>query len=274
MPDPILPKEPLEPSPLRLRSGATREDNTMPQKDTQAILKKLDTIEETVTDMKKTLDYLSAEYHDLLKKVDSLASSEAANSGKIKKLELENSKMIKETANLHRQLQQMEQYGRNKNLEIHNVKETKDEKVMSIVLECAKMINIPLEPQDIEAAHRLKGNPKNRRPPPILVQLKSRTIRDKLTAKKKTGLASKNLVSGGDDTPIFINENLNQFHKELFWKSRNWAKENNYKYCWVKHGKIWLRKLDGEDALQISDFEDLSTAAINAKKLKKTLIKL
>jgi len=46
--------------------------------------------------------------------------------------------------------------------------------------------------------------------------------------------------------------------KSLFWKARNFAKQNNYAYVWFRNGKIMMRKnKDAREVTTIRDEEEL-----------------
>lgn len=67
----------------------------------------------------------------------------------------------------------------------------------------------------------------------------SRISRDLWLEKNNKGITSKNLVCGGSDNKIDVNENLARHTKELFYVARNFAREQKYKFRWVKGGKIF-----------------------------------
>ena len=43
-------------------------------------------------------------------------------------------------------------------------------------------------------------------------------------------------------TELYINENLTQRRKRLFWRSKQQAKELSYKYIWTNNGQIYVQK--------------------------------
>lgn len=59
-------------------------------------------------------------------------------------------------SNLSNQLAHLDQYGRGRNFEIHNVEESQDEDVEEIVVRVAQHLNVPLTKEGIEADCRLE----------------------------------------------------------------------------------------------------------------------
>ena len=67
----------------------------------------------------------------------------------------------------------LEQYSRKFNLEIHGIPEQESENAERIVLDLAKCLHVNLEPEDIDIAHRMtKGN---LQPRPIVVRFANNT---------------------------------------------------------------------------------------------------
>ncbi|KAL4721721.1 hypothetical protein ACJJTC_001702, partial [Scirpophaga incertulas] len=61
----------------------------------------------------------------------------------------------------------------------------------------------------------------------------------------------------GDPKPIYINEHLTPYNKQLLKKCKEIAMKKEYKYVWTKNGRIYIRKNDTSPAIQIHEEEDL-----------------
>ena len=57
---------------------------------------------------------------------------------------------------------------------------------------------------------------------------------------------------------IYINECLTTENNNLFWKARNRGREKNYKYVWVKNGKIFVKKDPNAATIRVKIEKDLS----------------
>ena len=56
---------------------------------------------------------------------------------------------------------------------------------------------------------------------------------------------------------MFINENLTQRRKRLFWNTKQKAKELEYKFFWTHNGKIYSRKDEESEKIYIGTKSDL-----------------
>lgn len=57
---------------------------------------------------------------------------------------------------------------------------------------------------------------------------------------KKAKLKGKD--SNWKDKNIYINDSLTQFNKNLFFKTRAFARDTGYKFVWFKDSKIFIKK--------------------------------
>lgn len=58
--------------------------------------------------------------------------------------------------------------------------------------------------------------------------------------------------------PIYLPDKLIPKNVRLYYLARNFVKENDYKYCWVSYGKVFLRQEDGKKRKLVSSEEGLS----------------
>lgn len=75
--------------------------------------------------------------------------------------------------------------------------------------------------------------------------------------KEGSRLSTEHLSISGPAKPVFVSENLSPKLKRLFYLARDFASSNEYRYCWVKNGKIFLREKDGAQHLMIKNESDL-----------------
>ena len=57
-------------------------------------------------------------------------------------------------------------------------------------------------------------------------------------------------------TKLFVNENLTDYRKNLFWSTKRAAKANNFKYFWTANGKL-LKKDDNAPVIAIQNKSDV-----------------
>ena len=56
---------------------------------------------------------------------------------------------------------------------------------------------------------------------------------------------------------IFINKNLTQTRKKLFWQTKQKAKKEEWKYYWTVNINIFVKKHDNANAVLIKNVQDL-----------------
>jgi phage host-nuclease inhibitor protein Gam len=157
------------------------------------------------------------------------------------------------------QVNDLEQYGRNRNIELINVEETEGEVIEDILSNLAGALGVDLVQSDIEAAHRLPSR-KADRAPRIIVQFLSRKKREEFLRNKRTVVTSNRLTgvnSQDGQKKVFINENLTSFYRDLLWRAKTRAKEVGFKFVWCRRGKIFARKDEATSVLKINSLQDL-----------------
>ena len=158
-------------------------------------------------------------------------------------------------------LDEVEQYGRRQNLEIVGVPVQENEDTNALVIEVAKLLDIEVPPDQISTSHRLPINPNSKisKTSPIIVRFVNRDIRNKLYANRKlTRSVNLNKFSVAGTEKIYLNENLAQIRKKLFGKTKQKAKQMNYRYIWTTNGNIFAKKSDDEITLAIKNDLDLN----------------
>lgn len=201
---------------------------------------------EEMKDLKQTVQFLSDKYDKLLDELKNF-----------KEVKENYEKIIVKTVSLENRVNELEQYSRGKNLEIKGVEENVNENLKQVIINIAtKMGDLEIDERDIDIVHRV-GSINNRSPKDIVVQFRDRSTRNKLLAKKKVKIISTEITKGRSDSQVYINEHLTQFNKQLFWETKMKSKVTNYKYIWVKDGKIFGRKDDNERVIRIRNEEDL-----------------
>jgi hypothetical protein len=129
--------------------------------------------------------------------------------------------------------------------------------VESIVLKVATALNIELLASDIEAAHRIPSRTATTKPARIIVRVLSRKKRDLFLAKRREVITNQHI--GLQSTQrIYVNDNLAPFYRELLWKSKIKAREQDFKFVWFKNNKILVKRDENtHQVLVINSFGDL-----------------
>lgn len=222
-------------------------------KNNEATMKKLAEIEDSQ-------NFLCSKYDEIIKRLDKISELEV----RLKKVEAQNDEKSKQIIELSSRLARSEQYSRKNMLEICNVAHSPDEKPVDLVIKIASKAGVALEPNDIQAAHRLGKVIQGKKIPNIIVELSSRPKRDFwLSQRKKTVLNSE--VTGCNHGRIFINESLSPYFKDLNYKVRSITKQSANKYfVWYKDYSIFVRQdLPNATPLKIQSEKDLPNITKN-----------
>ena len=212
-----------------------------------------------ITQLKESQDFLSNKYDELkteFKQLNVINSKQEKELCNLKKNSIE----LKNNANHKREkFDNLEQYGRRQNLEFVGIPYEKNENLNQIVSDLAEKIGVPIKDEDIFIAHRLKAsqNAKPEKPPNVIVRFTNQRIRNKIY-QSRSAAKSINNFPVQQMTRFFINENLTNAKKELFWQTKERARELGYHYIWTNNGKIYIRKGQEYDSIIINNESDIN----------------
>ncbi|XP_077516752.1 uncharacterized protein LOC144127716 [Amblyomma americanum] len=165
---------------------------------------------------------------------------------------IETQTATEEIKELKQQLNDLDQYNRRQNLEIHGLKQTDDENLLSKLNDIARELNIEeVTHRDIEAVHRLPSKPP--KTPIVLVRFASRAVKEQWSERKAL------LRTKLPDLSFF--DNMTSQNRKLLWLAKMRAKERSYQFAWQKNGRILVRKKQGEAAIHIKSEDDIMQIA-------------
>ncbi|KAG8240487.1 hypothetical protein J6590_108349 [Homalodisca vitripennis] len=76
--------------------------------------------------------------------------------------------------------------------------------------------------------------------------------------RQKRNLNSRDLgFMDGEVTPVYVNESLTPAKRKLLNAARVIKKEKQFTFLWVKNGRIFMRKTEGERFVIIDSEKDL-----------------
>ncbi|XP_044760272.1 uncharacterized protein LOC123317728 [Coccinella septempunctata] len=164
-------------------------------------------------------------------------------------------------AELRREMNGLQQQLKSKNLDIIGVPEKKNENILTIVENIASKLGISDVRNFIEGCYRIHFMPKNdARSRPIVIDFKSKSYRDAfLRAYKgnKEKIRTSDIGFDGTEKTIYVNESLSPYYRKLFNTTRQFCRENSYKYCWIQDGRLLVRKDDSSKISHIASEDDV-----------------
>jgi hypothetical protein len=204
-------------------------------------------IHNTNTVIQNSITSMKAQYEDVKNKIQSL--------------EIHRSKTEENINVLKSQIEEVHQLSRSSSMEIRNVpskeKETQLD-LISLVQRLGMTLNMTIKDQDIRDIYRRPGKPGTTRA--IVAEFTSVQIKNTLLSSVKTWNKSKlgpeklnlgHIGMIGDQRPIYVDEHLPYSSRKLFFRTREFAKKYNFKFCWISHGRVLLRKDQNDNYVHI-----------------------
>ncbi|CAG5042946.1 unnamed protein product [Parnassius apollo] len=152
-----------------------------------------------------------------------------------------------------------EQWSRMNNVEIKGVPQTSGENLFEYKI--GSMIQYPITKTQVNFVTRAPTREREHIKP-IIICFCNRYVKEDFVAaaryaSKTSHLTSSNLGFVGNNR-IYVNDHLTVHNKTLLCKTKKAAVEMNFRYVWVKHAKIHVRKTDTSHIIMVKSERDLS----------------
>ncbi|XP_075990189.1 uncharacterized protein LOC142985831 [Anticarsia gemmatalis] len=207
-------------------------------------------IKEQSSHISKTIDERLAEYSNICQSKD-----------------IEIATLKASVSHLQQVVANQEQQLIKNDLEIIGIPEQDNENLTHIVLLTSQKMGIKLTEADVDEVAR--AGPKRpkvselrsteaKRPRPIVVKLLRRQKRDELVqaARSRRNVTTDN-ITPGPSQKIFVNERLTKANRNLFRDARLRSQKKGFRFCWVRHGGIFIKENENKQAIRILSSDDL-----------------
>lgn len=214
---------------------------------------------EQIRELKDSMAFFNTRYEDLKSILEERNTL-------VEILKSDNDKLKSTVSDLTNRLHLVEQNMRDSNIEINGIPEHKQENLTKVIEQLAKTIDAPVTGEDIlHITRAAKMSKDNSRPRSVIVKLRAPRQRDAILASvssfnkknNKEKLHTQHLGLGGPCKPVFVSEHLSPTNKSLHAATRLRAKECNYKFTWVRNGRIFVRKDEFSEAFLIRNMDSL-----------------
>ena len=139
------------------------------------------------------------------------------------------------------QIDDLKQYTRKYNLEVHGIPEQTDKNLAKQVLTHGKSLNVTIRGDKIDISHRLFTGRNRSKPRSIIVTFKSYRAKKELYGAHKS-LKSQNLDQIFQGTCImYINKNLTRMRRALFAEVWRRKKSEQWLSAWTRDHKIFMK---------------------------------
>lgn len=226
-------------------------------------LNELTNLVPVVKELEKSVQMMSDKYDEVLEKLQKSDEDMKSHNKTLQETQAAVKESDKEVKMLKEKISFIEQVARNKNIEISGVPVVEGERLDTVINKLAQKCSLNSSAADVDVMHRI---PARNGVPKIVVQFKTRQVRDMwVNARKHANIQSSDIVvASGPPVPVYINEQLTPFMKELFWKTKQEARMKGYHMVWFKNNKILVkRNLSDNSVIRIASESDLSKLAPN-----------
>lgn len=244
---------------LSLRFETSLTEGKLTLEDLMAAIKDIGKkMEETNKDVNRAYEALNEKVDENTKTIQEQTRNLESHIQNIDKILAENKYLKEKISSLESRLEEAEQYSRKNCIEIHGLP-IKNNDVIGAVIKVGKALGVDLNENMIDACHTLGNRSNAPGPPPIIAKLVRRIDAEKLLIqrRKKKDFSTRHLGLP-DDSPIYVNESLSPARRRLLAKAREMRRQNNYKWLWVRGGKVLLKKEDNSPTIVLRCEDDLN----------------
>lgn len=235
------------------------------------VLEELRAIRKTQNDIKeeqKLFRESMEKYYEELSEVKNMVQANVsdikASTEKIALLEHSVQTLSKENIELKMKINEQEQYSRGNCLEITGVPQPNGECTIATVQQVCAALGHRLDTSLVDSCYRLKANPNlPNQPKTIMIKFTKKSEKDKILELRKV---KRDFLTANLDTSlsglikkhntIYVNESLTLYNKYLYAKAKQFKRENNIKYLWIKGGNIYMKKSESSTTFVIKSNKD------------------
>ncbi|XP_052749336.1 uncharacterized protein LOC128201778 [Galleria mellonella] len=212
------------------------------QKSLEEIKEQNRTIVKAQRGIEEKLEVITASHNDLNNKVISVVRDHEI--------------MLKRIQNLEDTLEESLRIQNATSIEIRNVNIIEQQELPEIVKKIQDSLKITLNDSEVRQIS-LKKVGKNQHN--IIVQYQTIKAREEILAAVKkynmdhedNKLNSLTLGLKGEKRPLFISELLTSNTRLLHYQARMLKKNHGFKFCWIKHGKVFIKKSDNTPTIHV-----------------------
>lgn len=162
-----------------------------------------------------------------------------------------------DVAKLNTHVNDTEQWARSNNAEIKGIPIKHKENLFDIAINLGSRINFSIKKSDINYITRVPSRHEGHSKSIIISFINRYTKEDYIAAARRIKPITLESLGYSSEGHVFVNEHLTTLNKNLLMKSKALAREKNFRFVWVKHGKILLRKNDTSPSILVKTEKDL-----------------
>lgn len=228
-----------------------------------------------IRELKASLEHMNQDVEDFRKECADLKKENAALRA-INGEMADELRQLKKTANENSlRITAQEQYSRRNNIEIKGIPQIENEKLVDILAKVGDVVREPITEEDVQVYHRVptrnttthKNEPgegdderqqgKTGLGSNIVVVFNNRAKRDAILEKAKKMRFESDILGFSEKEPVFLNEHLCPKMKKLLGLTIGKKHEMNWRFAWVKNGRVYARQSETSRVIRIDCEADL-----------------
>lgn len=209
---------------------------------------------DSLTTLTRSVNFLSSQFDEFGKQLKEVLKTIKELKNENNLLKEKNQVLNNELSALSKRVNMLEQNSISNYIEIIGIPEVKKENCIKIVESIAEKLD---QKVTVNKAYRIISKFQNKSSK-IVAEISSLDQKKKIMeASKKIKMNASSVNKNWGETGIYINNYLTKYNSELFYNTRNFAKENDYKFVWFKDSKIFIKKNEEARVFIIYDKSDL-----------------
>lgn len=154
-----------------------------------------------------------------------------------------------------------DQWSRMNNIEIKGLPQSNNENLFDLISKIGTKIKYQISKTQINFVTRVPSQQKDNIKP-IIVRFCNRYAKEDFVAaaryESKTSPLTTNHMGLPGNHKIYINDHLTLKNKNLLSKTKKLAAEKDFRYVWVKHAKIYIRKMDTSPVILVKSEQEIA----------------
>ena len=139
---------------------------------------------------------------------------------------------------------------------ISGVKKIENEKIDEIFDKISTSLDVDIK-NDVIKCERLSDSTRSR----IMITIKSRVSLDKLIKAAVVKKPTDEILGGDGTVRLYVNENLTTSCYRLLRQAKS-LKDQGYQFVWCRHGKVFVRKAEGDKVTVIRSLSDVEALKV------------
>lgn len=205
---------------------------------------------ESFSNLTDSVKYMSDKFDSFGEQLQELLKSMKDMREENRILKVQNNNLRNDLNVLSNKLNILEQKSLDNFVEIVNVPEIINEDCKNTVKKIAKLLNVEI---DVVNAYRVQSK-FNTRSKKIVAELTSKQVKkDVMESSRKIKPTGNSVEASWKNEPIYINDNLTQFNRNLFYKTKIFARDSGYKFVWFRDYKLFIKKTELTKAIVVEN---------------------